>query len=385
MSANSSASPRIAGLLLAVAVSASAFAEPGRWYASDAAGIAYEDLPSRAALRSRWALEIRILGPGERERVFPGPLSDAEQVELKTLYEDGAERRKTVSVLDASGFARFEESASADGFLRRERYDPFRRLIEETTRAADGSGTTIEYEWSGDRILRAVAHDLGDPEGTPLWIDTYRYDRAGALRSVERAAEAAAFYQDSRLGSPRTLEFREPDGSVVRTRFDGKGRESETIRIGPDGSTVVSSEKIAYEAGAGGKAAASTRRSTDEAGRPKEVFLDGSGRVVRETILGADGEVAEETRTEWKDGRVTALTVLRGKRVLRTEYGYDARGNRMLEQNFSDGVLERTVRKEGNTEIEELYRNGVLSLRARYENGILVSEEPVRPSTGGRR
>ena len=385
MSANSSASNRIAAFCLAAAVAVSAFGEPVRWYVSDAAGIAYEAVPSRAALRSRWALEIRTLGRGERETAYAGALAADERIELKILYEDGTERRRIVSVLDYSGFARFEESRSKDGFLRRERYDSLRRLMEETTRAIDGSGVVVMYEWTGDRIRRALAYELDGPNDEPIWIDTYRYDRAGALRSVEREKEAVAFFQDSRRGSPRSLEFRESDGSVVRTRFDEQGRERDTVRIGPDGKTVVSSDRVSYEAVSGGGPAPSSRRTTDASGKPKDVFLDGKGRIVREAILGADGAVLEETLTEWSDDRVSALVSVRGGRVRRTEYGYDPRGNRILERNFLDGVLERKVKKEGTMETEELYKNGALALRATYENGVLVREEYLRSASEAQR
>lgn len=385
MSANSSASPRIAALFAAAAIAVSASAEPARWYLSDAAGIAYESASAAVALRSGWALEIRTLGPGEIAAVYPGAVSDRERVELKTLYKDGTERRRVVSVLDAAGFSRFEESKSADGFTRRERYDSLRRLTEETTQAADGTGTVIKYEWSGDRILRAAAFSLDAVDGEALWIDRYRYDRSGALRSVEREKESSAFSQDSRLGSPRSLEFREADGSVVRTLFDPQGRETETVRFGPDGKTVVSSERVSYgpEAGAGGVSA--SRRTTGDSGKPKEVFLDEKGRVVRAVLFDEDGAAIEETRTEWTDERVAALVVVRGGKVRRTEYGYDSRGDRILEKNFSDGILERVVRKEGAMEIEDIYKNGALVLRATYEDGVLTREERVRSAAGGER
>jgi hypothetical protein len=47
--------------------------------------------------------------------------------------------------------------------------------------------------------------------------------------------------------------------------------------------------------------------------------------------------------------------------------------------------LERTVRRDGEQEIEELYMNGEVALRAVWIEGRKVSEEPVRPAGSRRR
>jgi hypothetical protein len=61
-----------------------------------------------------------------------------------------------------------------------------------------------------------------------------------------------------------------------------------------------------------------------------------------------------------------------------TEYEYDSAGDRMLERNFNRGILERTVRSTGNRDIEELYMNGRIVLRAVWEDGRKISEERIR-------
>jgi hypothetical protein len=390
MSANSSASSRGAAVLLAAALVVGLSAEPVRWYSSDAAGIAYLSVSAPTALRAPWALEVRTLNPGIGDAAYAGALGPDDRLEIKILYQDGVERRKTVSVLDPDGFLRFEESRTTDGFLRRERYDALHRITEETVQGIDGTGTEVVYEWAGDRILRAKGYALGSERGEPLWIDRYRYDRAGGLRTIERSPEAASFSQDSRLGTPRRLELREPDGSSTVTRFDELGRETETLSLGADGKTVVSVERMSYavpgEAAPGeaapGVPAATARRSTDGTGAPKDIYLDAKGRVIREVVYAPDGSTEEETTTEWSGDRVAATTTVAGGKIRRTEYGYDESGRRVLERNFADGALERSMIREGDMEIEELYRNGIPVLRSTYIGGILQSEERIRTGSG---
>jgi hypothetical protein len=60
-----------------------------------------------------------------------------------------------------------------------------------------------------------------------------------------------------------------------------------------------------------------------------------------------------------------------------SEYEYDSNSNVILERNFRNGVLERVVRTEGNREIEELYLNNFIVLRAVYEDGRKISETRV--------
>jgi flagellar hook assembly protein FlgD len=171
------------------------------------------------------------------------------------------------------------------------------------------------------------------------------------------------------------LEFRSADGSVVRTTFNGAGQEQETVSIGADGKTVSSRSKLTYgKAEESGKDRAS-RRSESGEGDPTETYYDEKGRAVREIRFGKDGKAVEETKTEWTGDRVSSVTRARGDTVRKAEYQYDSKGNRVSEKNYLNGRLERSVRKEGVMEIEELYKNGALLLRATYEGGVLVREE----------
>jgi hypothetical protein len=60
-----------------------------------------------------------------------------------------------------------------------------------------------------------------------------------------------------------------------------------------------------------------------------------------------------------------------------TEYEYNKAGDRIEEKNYRNEVLERTVRKEGETEVEVLYMKEKPILRAVWEEGRKISEERI--------
>jgi hypothetical protein len=60
--------------------------------------------------------------------------------------------------------------------------------------------------------------------------------------------------------------------------------------------------------------------------------------------------------------------------VLLAEFAYDSSGDRILERNFRNGILERLVRTEGKVDIEELYLNNVVVLITVWEDGVRISE-----------
>jgi hypothetical protein len=111
---------------------------------------------------------------------------------------------------------------------------------------------------------------------------------------------------------------------------------------------------------------------------------DSRGYVLTEKRYGEDGVLLSELANTWARDRLAAVdtrtfdengAVMEKKRI---EFEYDGQGNRVLEQDFVNGVLERTVKSADNQEIEELYRNGKIVLRAVWENGRKIKEEQVR-------
>jgi hypothetical protein len=117
-------------------------------------------------------------------------------------------------------------------------------------------------------------------------------------------------------------------------------------------------------------------------GAAVEFTTDERGRILTETRRDEEGEVLGTLTNVWTGERLSSVSWETGQEIRRIEFEYDPDGNRTGEKNFRDGVLERSVSSEGNRDVEELYLNGRPVLRAVWEDGRKVSEEPVRPDTG---
>ncbi len=373
----------VAALVLGRAVAAGA----QEWYVSDASGIALERTTEAVARRLDFALSVRTAAAEGAPAPVRAAVPVGGSLELKTLYEKGTEVRSRWAALDAAGFERYAEQRSADGNFGYERYDASRRFIEEG-RSAGGSLTVIRYAYAGDRLVRAEAYAVvGDAE-KPLWVETYRYLRSGALRSVERTypagteggktvTEGARF--EAPRGLPRLLDLRSADGSRITTVYDAFGRVVSREAFDAAGKPIGSAEVATYATGAAGPR--SVVRS-EEGGATVETGLDDRGRALHEIRRDAEGNVLSETSTVWKENRIASIETVAGGLTRRTEYEYDEGGNRLMERNYRDGNLERTVRRSGGEETEELYSGGVAVLRAVWVDGRKVSEQRLRKNGG---
>jgi YD repeat-containing protein len=114
-------------------------------------------------------------------------------------------------------------------------------------------------------------------------------------------------------------------------------------------------------------------------------ITDARGRVLTETRKDEEDNTLAEIKYTWGGDRLdvvefsAAVTEAEETEVRRIEFEYNAEGNRIAERNYRNGVLERTVRSRGSQDIEELYLDGVVILRAVWEDGRKISEERVRP------
>lgn len=391
------------------------------WYVSDASGIALETSTAGRALKLDYGLSIETFGPdavkglaAKKLGVAPGrgtsavkdlsvpetvraAVSVGGSIELRTLYEKGVVSRRRYAALDAAGGERLVETHGKDGGVERERYDALRHFVEEGRFDADGSGTVIRYTYSASRLVRAQAFSVAveAAEGaeaklreTPLWTESYRYLRSGALRSVERkavapggsdaavgATETARF--DTFRGVPRLLVTRSADGSSSRTRYDEAGKVLETATFDPSGKRLSVAE-VTTNVDTGEAGPASLVKSTEADGTIVETGHDERGRVVSERRISADGAVLSETRTLWSKNRVASIETVVGTETRRTEYEYDAAEKRTMERNYRNGVLERSVRSIGGEDTEELYSDGTPVLRAVWVGGRKVSEQRLR-------
>jgi hypothetical protein len=105
---------------------------------------------------------------------------------------------------------------------------------------------------------------------------------------------------------------------------------------------------------------------------------DERGRILSQTFYDADDKVVWVIYNTWKDERIISTVKEEGNIVNLAEYEYNSSGDRVLERNYTNGVLERVVRSQGKTDIEELYLNGNVVLQAVWENGRKVSETRMR-------
>jgi hypothetical protein len=349
---------------LTVAMVYSEDADTSVWYISNAGGMALEPAFSRLALRSKYALSVGDASfadlPGRLRKHY----DPSYRIELRCLYEDGVISRRQWSFRDSTELARlaavFEDDDS--GFV--ELYDADKLIAESHQIGSDGSDYITRYYYNRSFLIRAETRlytpyspepeeEEGEGAEEPVWTDYYRYTRSYALRSVERRYLSApaegqepAFFRFPGLiiGLDGEREFVKP-GSVFSSEFF-----ADVI--------INSGDRILY--------------NTDNRGRiQSEVRRDENDKVLGEVI------------NTWSGDRLASVLWKSEPEERLIEYEYNSEGDRMFERNFRDGVLERTVRQAGDREVEELYMNGAVVLRAIWENGRKVSEERVR-SKGGR-
>jgi len=105
---------------------------------------------------------------------------------------------------------------------------------------------------------------------------------------------------------------------------------------------------------------------------------DSKGRVLGETLYNDKNEVVWTLKNTWVGDRISSILKIEGEERRLTEYDYDASGNRKAQRDIHNGVLERQVFINGAKETEELYMNGIVVIRAFWEDGRKISEERVR-------
>jgi hypothetical protein len=200
---------------------------------------------------------------------------------------------------------------------------------------------------------------VGGEVGPLVWRDTYRYNRAGGIRSIERS------YFETTVNA----------GHNVRTLF-------------PRIAVVESIDKSFVNPSA---AYASTfLADLFSGGSHNETYTtDSRNRILTETRRNEKGELIGEFTNTWDGDRVTRVSwkaagdAADSERVI--EYVYNAAGDRIAERDFNNGVLERDVVTQGAVEVETLYMDGQPVLRATWRDGKKISEERIRQETERRR
>ena len=372
-----------------------------RWFRSNSGGMALEEIPSRiTALRNEYALLINFV---EKEELpeFLNPFYDGKYfIEIRVLYEKGVKARTQWIFRDTDGKSRLvavltekdiisetqaevteetqtevyeseEESEenfdslfaieiisnnaeknSISGFI--EVYDENSFLTAEYRFLQDGSRSRTDYNFKNGLLLSSTVflweEDDDGGKYTQVYADFFRYNRSSFLRSVQRV-----FYKESEISSlndPVVITF--PSGIMAAARneyFIGERHNSY-----PDFFGEIAAEedsKMSY--------------STDD-----------RGRILSQTFYDEDNNVIWVIYNIWKDERIVSTVKEEGGNVNLAEYEYNSSGDRVLERNYTNGVLERVVRSEGKTDIEELYLNGNIILQAVWEDGRKVTETRMR-------
>jgi hypothetical protein len=219
---------------------------------------------------------------------------------------------------------------------------------ERTAGGTPDAGAILDdkalVQWTGPGGIGAE-----DREGVleDLWTDYYRYSRFYSLRAVERRYHQALPEDQHlvRLQFPHMVLQAAEEEFITPGSAYGSGFFSEIL--------VNSGDRVLY--------------TTDE-----------RGRVLTEIRKDENDVVLGELRNNWSGDRLASVSWKAGDSDRLTEYEYNEDGDRVLERNYVNGILERVVRREGDQEVEELYINGVVILRAIWEDGRKISEERVR-------
>jgi hypothetical protein len=320
------------------------------------------------------------------------------RIELRCLYVDGLVTRRQWTFRDGNEVTRMAAVFADDqsGFI--ELYNADKLIAESHQLNTDGSDYLVYYYYNRGVLIRAetrlfrpfaeevsvekpeppaapmesdgidvvpVPRALNVPvteliqtsEGTeePIWTDYYRYTRSNALRSVER------HYIRSPVPGNETERMRFPQLIL------GVGSENEFVKPGSVFSSeffedviVSSGDRILYN-------------------------TDPRGRILSEVRRDENDKILGEVINTWSGDRLLSVLWKSDNEERLIEYEYNAAGDRVFERNLRNNVLERTVRQDGEREIEELYINGEVALRALWIDGRKVSEEPVRPPVNRRR
>jgi len=365
---------------------------PARWFRSNSAGMALEEIESRfKALRYPYALAINYVSDEEIPEYLSSYFNEGYYVEVRILYKDGEQIRTQWIFRDETGNTRLnavllepepeieteqtaqkakeeetetaqegeEEQENAEekivivkdiknrkGFI--ELFDEKYFLTSEYRYFEDGKVEKTEYALK-DNLLVTAEYSVSlknDNNYKPAYTDYYRYNRSFSLRNIER------IFKDEMKIAPATVSFPRRIMDSIKTGII----INERINLYPDffGNITVND------------------------GYKMNFNIDDKGRILGQTLYNEEDKLIWTIQNTWKDNRIVSTTKTEGETILTAEYAYNRDGEMIQEKNLKNGVLERVVLIEGDTEIEELYMNNAVVLRAVWEDGRKISETRVR-------
>jgi hypothetical protein len=382
---------------------------PARWFRSNSGGMALEEMQSRfSALRNQYALAINYVSKDELPEYLFTYFDEEYNVEVRILYNKGEQIRAQWILRDEKGNTRLnavflepepepeiiekehifiketvelitdnenETEAETENLARAEDEDEEEESQEEEKIVInkdikkrrgfieifnedlfltseyrffeDGRTEKTEYELKNNLLLNAV-YLMSDNAGDfkTYYTDYYHYNRSLSLRSIERI-----FQKDGMLDDPITIAFpRRIMDSIKKDIFI-----SEKLNLYPEffeDDFISAASKMIFN-------------------------TDNRGRILGQTLYDEEDEIIWTIQNTWHGNRIVKTSKKEGDTVLTAEYAYNSGGDRILERDFRNGVLERVVSTKGDTEIEELYMNNAVVLRAVWEDGRKISETRV--------
>jgi len=391
-----------------IAISALNPKEPARWFKSNSGGLAIKEIKSRIiALRNEYALSIESASPDEMPDYVHEFYKEEYRIERRTLYKNAKQNRvqwlfrddnnkikliavifvsleeKVVTVIkrdtEEEQAAEIAEAAESEGnedsnentakegvvnvnetrveLIERktgfiEIYDSEANLLTEYTYYKNGDINRIDFEYNNNMLINAASfssqqEDEGNYKKT--FTDFYWYNRSLALRSIERIfhIDIQAKNDDiTKISFPRNIRNMSNNDLLINERLNLYPAFFGEVYIEGD-------SKMVYD-------------------------IDNRGRVLKQTLVSKEEEVIWTITNTWHNNRIILTEKIEGEIKLTAEYNYNSAGDKILEKNFNNGVLERTVVADGSLEIEELYFENVVILRAVWEEGIKISETRVK-------
>jgi len=331
--------------------------QPRRWFRSNTGGIAIEEMSSSlSALRHGYSLAVDFAYREELpDELLPFYNDDEDYIEVRMLYEDGIQIRTQWIFRDLNAKQRlvgvFSEHEERTGFI--EKYDETGFLQEEYGFFDEGKKNKIEYNFNNTMLITSTLYEWeegGVQDYTMLHVDTFQYNRSMFLRGVERKyykdGEISFSDEPVRLTLPYTMKSAIEDEAFIEARYNSLPEFFGVADVSKD-------YKMVYRA-------------------------DDRNRIITQTLYDEEDEVVWTITNTWSDDRITSTTKREGDTVITASFDYDSGGNIVRERNSRNGVLERVVRIEGRIEIEELYLDNVIVLRAVWEDGRKISETRTR-------
>jgi len=379
--------------------------EPARWFKSNSGGLAIKEIKSRIiALRNEYALSIESAYPDEMPVYLHEFYKEEHSIEVRTLYKNARRNRVQWLLRDVDNKTRLiavifesveekvipvikeviEEEQAAEvtegeedeesndnaekeeivkvkenrielierktGFI--EIYDDEANLITEYTYFKNGDINRIDFEYNKNTLINAASYkSVQDAEEKYIktFTDFYWYNRSLSLRTIERL-----FY----------IDMQAKDDDIVKISFPRNIRN--TLN-----NDLLINERLNLYPGFFGEVYIE--------GNSKMVYdIDNRGRILKQTLYNDKNEVIWFITNTWQNNRIILTEKKEGDLTLTAEYRYNLAGDKISEKNFNNGTLERTVEAEGNLEIEELYLDNIVILRAIWEEGIKISETRVK-------